>query len=51
LHRVAFPVVSEWCQDERQPESPLRAYELAERVCRVFDCPDHEHLIVPQEIA
>jgi DDE superfamily endonuclease len=29
----------------------LGAYELADRVCRVFDCPHHEHLTVPQEVA
>jgi hypothetical protein len=34
-----------------EPERLLGAYELAERVCRVFDCPHHEHLIVPQEVA
>ena len=34
-----------------EPEGLLGAYELAERVCRVFDCPHHEHLIVPQEVA
>ncbi|MEW6637670.1 MAG: transposase [Actinomycetota bacterium] len=29
----------------------LGAYELAERVCRVFGCPHHEHLSVPQNVA
>ena len=32
-------------------EGLLGAYELAERVCRVFDCPHYEHLTVPQNVA
>lgn len=27
------------------------AYDLADRVCRVFDCPHYEHLSIPQEVA
>ena len=27
---------------------PLDAYELAERVCRVFDCPHYEHLSITE---
>jgi hypothetical protein len=34
-----------------EPDGLLGAYELAERVCLVFDCPHHEHLTVPQEVA
>ena len=34
-----------------EPDGLLGAYELAERVCRVFGCPHHEHLIVAQEVA
>ena len=34
-----------------EPERLLGAYELADRVCRVFDCPHHEHLTVPQKVA
>lgn len=34
-----------------EPDGLLGAYELAERVCGVFDCPHHEHLTVPQEVA
>jgi hypothetical protein len=30
---------------------PLGAYELAERVCRVFDCPHYEHLSIPENAA
>jgi hypothetical protein len=29
----------------------LGAYELADRVCRVFGCPHYEHLSVPQKVA
>jgi hypothetical protein len=28
----------------------LGTYELAERVCGVFDCPHHDHLSIPQEV-
>ena len=34
-----------------EPDRLLGAYELAERVCRVFDCPHHEHLTLSQEVA
>jgi hypothetical protein len=34
-----------------EPDRLLGAYELAERVCRVFDCPHYEHLTVAQEVA
>jgi hypothetical protein len=34
-----------------EPERLLGAYELADRVCGVFDCPHYEHLPVPQEVA
>ena len=34
-----------------EPDGLLGAYELAERVCRVFDCAHYEHLTVPQEVA
>jgi hypothetical protein len=29
----------------------LGAYELADRVCRVFGCPHYEHLSIPYEVA
>ncbi len=32
-------------------ERLLGAYELAERVCRVFGCPHYEHLSIPREVA
>ena len=34
-----------------EPERLLGAYELADRVCGVFDCPHYEHLTVAQEVA
>lgn len=34
-----------------EPDGLLGAYELAERVCGVFDCPHYEHLTVPREVA
>ncbi len=43
-----------WVHGKRkvvEPDGLLGAYELADRVCRVFDCPHYEHLSVPQEVA
>jgi hypothetical protein len=43
-----------WVHGKRkvvEPEGLLGAYELAERVCRVFDCPHYEHLSVPRKVA
>ena len=44
-----------WVHAKRKVVEPdgllLGAYELADRVCRVFGCPHHEHLTVAQEIA
>jgi len=43
-----------WIHGKRkvvEADGLLGAYELAERVCRVFDCPHHEHLTVPQKVA
>jgi hypothetical protein len=34
-----------------EPDGLLGAYELAERVCRVFGCPHYDHLSVTQEVA
>jgi hypothetical protein len=34
-----------------EPEGLLGVYELAERVCRVFDCPHYEHLSIPRKVA
>ena len=43
-----------WVHGKRkvvEPDDLLGAYELADRVCRVFGCPHYEHLSIPQEIA
>ena len=43
-----------WVHGKRkvvEPDGLLGAYELAERVCRVFGCPHYEHLSIPQEVA
>jgi DDE superfamily endonuclease len=43
-----------WIHGKRkvvEPDGLLGAYELAERVCRVFDCPHYEHLSISQEVA
>ena len=43
-----------WIHGKRkvvEADGVLGAYELAERVCRVFECPHYEHLTVPQKVA
>jgi DDE superfamily endonuclease len=43
-----------WVHSKRkvvEPDGLLGAYELAERVCRVFGCPHYEHLSIPREVA
>jgi hypothetical protein len=43
-----------WVHGKRkvvEPEGLLGAYELADRVCRVFDCPHYEHLSIPENAA
>jgi hypothetical protein len=43
-----------WVHGKRkvvEPDGLLGAYELADRVCRVFDCPHYEHLTIPQKVA
>ena len=42
-----------WVHGKRkvvEPDALLGAYELADRVCGVFDCPHYEHLSIPQEV-
>ena len=34
-----------------EPDGLLGAYELAQRVCRVFGCPHYDHLSVTQNVA
>jgi transposase len=44
----------QWIHSKRkvvEPERLLGAYELAERVCKVFGCAHEEHLSIPQEVA
>jgi hypothetical protein len=44
----------QWVHGKRkvvEPDGLLSAYELADRVCRVFGCPHYEHLFIPQEVA
>jgi hypothetical protein len=43
-----------WVHSKRQvtePERLLGAYELADRVCKVFGCADDENLSILQEVA
>jgi hypothetical protein len=43
-----------WIHGKRkvvEPDGLLGAYDLAERVCRVFGCPHYEHLLIPREVA
>ena len=43
-----------WVHGKRkvvEPEGLLGAYELADRVCRVFGCRHYEHLSVPRKVA
>jgi len=47
-------IESKWVHGKRkgvEPDGLLGAYELAERVSRVFGCPHYEHLSVPQKVA
>src|SRR5829696_199808 len=44
----------QWIHSKRkvvEPERLLGAYELAQRVCKVFGCAHEEHLSIPQEVA
>jgi len=34
-----------------EPDGLLRAYELADRICGVFDCPHYEHLSITENAA
>lgn len=43
-----------WVHSKRkviESDGLLGAYELADRVCRVFGCPHYEHLSIPQKVA
>jgi hypothetical protein len=48
------PMEPKWVHGKRkdvEPDGLLTAYELAERVCAVFDCPHYEHLSIPENAA
>jgi hypothetical protein len=48
------PIEPKWVHGKRkvvEPDGLLTAYELAERVCGVFDCPHYEHLSIPENAA
>lgn len=48
------PIEPKWVHSKRkvtEPERLLGAYELADRVCGVFDCTHEEHLSIPQEVS
>jgi transposase len=48
------PIEPQWIHSKRkvvEPQRLLGAYELADRVCAVFDCAHEEHLSIPQEVA
>jgi transposase len=48
------PIEPKWIHGKRkvvEPEGLLTAYELAERVCAVFDCPHYEHLSITENVA
>lgn len=48
------PIEPKWVHGKRkvvEPDGLLGAYELADRVCRVFGSPHYEHLSVPQKVA
>ena len=48
------PIEPKWVHGKRtvvEPARLLRARELAERVCAVFDCPYEPHLPIPDKVA
>lgn len=48
------PIEPKWIHGKRkvvEPERLLGAYELADRVCGVFDCVHEPHLSIPQEVS
>jgi hypothetical protein len=48
------PIEPKWIHGKRkvvEPDGLLTAYELAERVCGVFDCPHYEHLSIAENAA
>ncbi len=48
------PIEPKWVHGKRkvvEPDGLLTAYELAERVCGVFDCPHYQHLSITENAA
>lgn len=48
------PIEPRWMHGKRrvvETERLLSAQEVAERVCSAFDCPHHEHLPLPENVA
>jgi hypothetical protein len=48
------PIEPKWVHSKRkvvEPDGLLTAYELADRVCGVFDCPHYDHLSIPENVA
>ena len=48
------PIEPKWVHAKRkvvEADRVLTGRELAERVCRVFDCAHEEHLTIPKEVA
>ena len=48
------PIEPKWMHTKRQvvePDRLLPARELAERVCDALDCPYHEHIPIPEQVA
>jgi hypothetical protein len=48
------PIEPKWVHGKRRvvdPDGPLGAHELAERVCAAFGCPHHEHLSLAEDAA
>ena len=44
------PIEPKWLHGKKrvcEPDRVLTAAELADRVCRTYDCPHHPHLIAP----
>jgi transposase len=48
------PIEPKWVHGKRrvvEADGLLSAHQLAERVCKAFDCPHYEHLSIPQNAA
>jgi transposase len=48
------PIEPKWVHTKRriiEPARLLSAHELAERVCAALDCPYHDHISIPEQVA